>query len=35
MRRALTLDKELGIKIEKQWITTWGKHENPWQQIGY
>jgi hypothetical protein len=27
MRRALTLDKELGIKIEKQWITTWGKHE--------
>jgi hypothetical protein len=30
-----TLGKELGIKTEKQWRTTWGRHENPWQQIGY
>jgi hypothetical protein len=35
MRRVLILDKELGIKTEKQWRTTWGRHENPWQQIGY
>jgi hypothetical protein len=35
MRRVLTFDKELGIKTEKQWRTTWGRHQNPWQQIGY
>jgi hypothetical protein len=35
MRRVLPLDKELGIKTEKEWRTTWGRQENPWQQIGY